>query len=330
MKKFFVFLILLVIALVVLIQLLPSEIKVERSLVMNTQPRTVFNQVNVLKNWEAWSPWKKDDPSMLLTYSGEKGKGSSYSWTSKKEDVGVGRCEIILSEINHKVGTQLDFGDKGSGNGLWIFEKTEGGTNVTWSFETKADGIKMKLMGLFMDKILGGMMEKGLVDIKSIVEVETETVDLGVEEVIMTDHIKLVSIREKVNQKGHETIHRELFNEIRDYLTEQEVEIVGDPVAIYHDFSADGITDIECGIPVSVDVEETERIMMSEVDRGKMLTTMHYGDYRNLDATYEMIEEYMIQNTLHHAGASWERYITNIDDESDVTKHQTQVFVPIY
>ena len=60
----------IVIALVVVVALQPSEFRVARSTTISAPPPVVFAQVNDFHKWEAWNPWGKIDPAMKHAYEG--------------------------------------------------------------------------------------------------------------------------------------------------------------------------------------------------------------------------------------------------------------------
>lgn len=166
LKKIGIVVVALVILLWVISLFLPSKIQVERSVVIDAKPKTVFNQVNDLKNWEHWSPWEQRDTTMESTFKGSKsGVGAIHEWTSQES--GSGSQEIVESKPHELIRTELDFGEQGGGKGYWKFEEQDGKTKVTWGMKTDMGSNPIgKYMGLFMDSMIGGDFEKGLANIK--------------------------------------------------------------------------------------------------------------------------------------------------------------------
>ena len=85
---------LILLALVVVVigigALLPKDFAVERSIEINASPEVVFDEVNSLRKWSAWSPWLARDPSIENTYSGpEAGVGATVVWTSEEAGDGT-------------------------------------------------------------------------------------------------------------------------------------------------------------------------------------------------------------------------------------------------
>ena len=155
--------------------LLPGKMRVERSLVMKASAATTFNQVNTLKNWEKWSPWHQMDSTMNVTYEGpEAGSGAKYSWVSEK--MGTGSLTIAESQPNQTIKTALNFGEMGTSYAEYRFETIGDGTKVTWAMESDTKDmpwqwyVPSKYMNLFMKDMLAADFDKGLANLKEVVE----------------------------------------------------------------------------------------------------------------------------------------------------------------
>ncbi|MEP6793643.1 MAG: SRPBCC family protein, partial [Saprospiraceae bacterium] len=61
-KKSLLWLGFLILALILFSLLLPKEVTISRSITVSAPIDRVFDQVNDLRNWEKWSPWKRMDP----------------------------------------------------------------------------------------------------------------------------------------------------------------------------------------------------------------------------------------------------------------------------
>lgn len=154
----------------------PSDYRVTRSLAFNAPPAAVFPHINTLKNWEAWNPWGKIDPNMKLTYAGPpSGTGASYAWVGNRE-VGEGRATITESKPNEFVRFKMEFFKPMAGvsDTSFTFVLRGAQTEVTWAMTGKNNFVA-KAFGLFMnmDKMIGGQFEKGLADLKRVVESST-------------------------------------------------------------------------------------------------------------------------------------------------------------
>ncbi len=149
--------------------LLPSKVTMERSTVIDASPEVLFDQVNDLKNWEAWSPWHQLDRDMTVEYSSEdpSGEGSWYSW-SGDDKVGSGKLTILESNPHSKVRSEMLFmGSEDPAYANMIFDETEGGTKVRWTFDAEMSGAG-KWFGLMMDTFLGPQYAQGLNNLDSV------------------------------------------------------------------------------------------------------------------------------------------------------------------
>ena len=164
---------LIVVVLVVVVALQPADFRVARSATMSGPAPVVFSQVNDLHKWEAWNPWQKKDPAMKLTFAGPPaGPGASYSWAGNNE-VGEGRLTITQSRQSDMVRIKLEFMKPFAATNTAEFTfKPEGDrTAVTWSMEGRNNFFAKALhLVMNMDKMVGGEFEKGLADMKSVVE----------------------------------------------------------------------------------------------------------------------------------------------------------------
>jgi polyketide cyclase/dehydrase/lipid transport protein len=171
-KRFLGLVFLVVAALVVGAYLLPKEVTVERSIVINAAPDKIFPLVNNQKNSRQWSPWLARDPDVKLVYSGpDAGAGSKMQWTSDNPNVGNGTAVIVASVENESIKTKLDFGSQGTADAWFNFAPEGDATQVSWGFTTDMGMNPIgRWMGLMMDKWVGGDYEQGLANLKALVE----------------------------------------------------------------------------------------------------------------------------------------------------------------
>ena len=173
LKKILLALAVIMLVLLIVVGLQPSEYRVTRSITIAADPTVVFTQVDDLKKWEAWSPWLKMDPAMKLTYSGPAaGVGAVSAWVGNSE-VGEGRMTITESRPRELVRFNLEFFKPMTGTSAAEFTfKPEGSqTVVTWSMTGKNNFIAKGICLIMnMDKMVGGQFEQGLASMKTVAE----------------------------------------------------------------------------------------------------------------------------------------------------------------
>lgn len=167
----------LVVAFVIVVASRPADFRVVRSVTIPAAATVVFERVNDLHKFQDWSPWAKIDPNCKLTYDGPTaGVGASFAWAGNKQ-VGEGRMTVIESRPGELVRFRLEFLKPFKANNTAEFDFKSAGnqTEVTWSMYGK-NNFMFKAMGLFMDcdKMVGPDFEKGLANLKSVVETPTK------------------------------------------------------------------------------------------------------------------------------------------------------------
>ncbi|MEX1096203.1 MAG: SRPBCC family protein [Planctomycetales bacterium] len=158
---------------VVVVAMQPSEFRVERTATMSAPPSAVFDQVNDFHNWEAWSPWAKVDPDARFSFAGPTaGTGAVFTWAGN-DKVGEGRMTITESRPYELVRIRLEFLKpfESTSTAEFTFRPEGDQTAVTWSMFGE-NGFFAKAFCLFadMDKMVGGDFEKGLAQMKAVVE----------------------------------------------------------------------------------------------------------------------------------------------------------------
>ena len=163
----------LLVVLVAIVVTRPSEYRVARTATISAPAPAVFAQVNDFRKWEAWNPWAKLDPAMKQAYEGAPaGTGASYTWAGNHE-VGAGRMTITDNRPSELIRIRLDFLKPFAATSTAEFTfKPEGNqTVVTWSMTGQKNFMaKAVHLVMNMDKMIGGNFEKGLAEMKAVVE----------------------------------------------------------------------------------------------------------------------------------------------------------------
>jgi hypothetical protein len=174
-KKMAVFSILglIIVLFVVWVAMQPAEFKISRSLTISARPEVLFSQVNNLHHFNEWNPWAKIDPNSVATFEGaDEGVGAIMRWNGN-QDVGQGSMSLVESRPHEYIQFKMEFLKPFQATNIAEFSFKEEGeqTIVTWSMSGKNNFVG-KAMNMIMncDKMVGGQFEKGLSNLKAIVE----------------------------------------------------------------------------------------------------------------------------------------------------------------
>src|SRR5688572_9344071 len=123
----------ILLALILFSFLLPREVNVSRSITIDAPIDRVFEQVNDLRNWEKWSPWKRMDPMMEMTFSNPPvGQGAYYKWVSTNKQMGSGTMTLAKVVNNEEIVTALHNEKWGDGSSTFKFAHKNKEVRVTW------------------------------------------------------------------------------------------------------------------------------------------------------------------------------------------------------
>jgi uncharacterized protein YndB with AHSA1/START domain len=150
-----------------------SMFRVVRTIDVTAAPDAVFAQLDDFHRWTAWSPWEDRDPNLERTYKGsDSGVDAIYEWKGNRK-AGEGRMEILAAEPPSGLTIKLEFLKpfKSEGTVTFALEADGDTTHVTWSM-IGPKTMMTRVMGLFMsmDKAIGPDFEKGLTQLKALVE----------------------------------------------------------------------------------------------------------------------------------------------------------------
>lgn len=164
--------ILFVLGLIFLIPVfLPDSFRVERKIEIAASPDQIFPLLEDFQKWDSWSVWASADPNQKVTYEGVPGKpGHKQIWDGPIN--GKGTMTLDSISTNALIQTTLEFTEPQSMTAISGLELEPKGdkTTVLWYNEGKLDYPVGRYFGLFMDRMIGPDFEKGLANLKSVVE----------------------------------------------------------------------------------------------------------------------------------------------------------------
>lgn len=321
-----IILLIVVVAFFVVALFLPSNVRMEESIVINKPAGLIYKQLNNFKNWEPWSPFQAADPEMVVTYEGpDQGTGSTMRWTSKKS--GNGYMTITESIPYSKVISDLDFGMKGAKN-VFLLDEEQQGTKVTW--EVDIEGLSYP-MGKYLGMMVPGMMQvvfkQGLEKMKEIVEAMPDPPALQITEFKGRN---VLSVIDSCNWSDIEMKMGQMFGDIMAVQKSQKFEQNGPPLSMYHKWDEKNqFTVFENCIPVNKEVQGKGRVIYKELPAMRTVMGTHFGAYDKTMYLYMAMDEYIKDFQLTQIGGPIEEYITDPMTEPDTSKWQTNVYFPI-
>ena len=331
-------LVVLVVLLVVIGLFLPSSARVERTVVVDAPPCSVFALVNGLATFNRWSPWYDLDPETEYTYEGpELGVGARMEWVSQDPRVGRGSQEIIASEPCRLVRTAFDFGEQGTAVAELDMEPVDGGTRVIWRIETPfGDNLVARWFGvLAFERAIGADFERGLAGLQRAAEAlpREDFSDLEIERV----ELEPIAVAVAPGATGGDRrpmaeALAEAFGRVKGALARYGLEMDGAPIAIARSWGEQG-SQFDAAVPVDGDLDrEVPAEAGFELDAtpgGSSVRTTHVGPYQELPTVHAKLLAYIAAHGMRVDGDPWEQYVVQPPEVEDPARAETVVVYPV-
>lgn len=314
---------------------LPDTAHVERSVVVDAKPATAYAVLNGFKQFRKWSPWEGLDPNTEYRTSGPIwGVGAGQAWRGD-ERVGAGSQEILASEPDKSVTIRLVFEGFDSENTARYLIAPEGeGSRIVWTYDAVFHGNLLgRYFGLMMDGMLGKDYEKGLSQLKTLLESlpkdDFSGLDIAVVETVAQP---ILYVADSAGPADAAAKLGTAYGQIGVYMQAHGLKQVAAPMAVTRKYDeVSKAWDFDAAIPV--DKAEPVPPADSPVKAGTSyagwaIRATHTGPYEAMEPTYTKLLAFKSAAGFEDNGNSWEHYIT---DPATVAPEQikTQVYWPI-
>ena len=336
LKKILIGLVVIVLLVVVVGLVLPRARHVERSVSIDAPPCVVFAKLDGFRSFNDWSPFVAVTPDAIYSYEGpEFGAGAKMMWTNGTEDGENGTQEIVSTKPYERIDIVLTFDEGDTAKVAYILEPENGGTRLTWSFDTDFGlNIFGRYFGVLLDRTLGPLYEQGLVNLKRIAEEQPKVDWSDIEIGITTVPSKTIAYTTGSTSKdpGHiELALTEAFGKVALFISRNGLQIAGPPFTIANYWDERGYG-FDAGMPVSGSpsrgVGPDSPVRMGESYGGRVVLAIHVGPYTEMETTYKKIEAFVAAYQLESNGRSWESYVSDPSStpEDELT---TEVYFPV-
>ena len=340
--KYLFFLILIVIiGGAIYVATIDGNYQAEETMLMDVPAAMVFNEVNDFKSWEDWGPWKKEDPNMVFNYPEKtSGEGASYSWVGDESmDGSMKTVKVIPNKsIDQEIVIETPFG-KSQSDVYWKFEPVKGKTKVTWGIKGQQsffDKIHMLTQDSTMSQHVKPMFEKGLTQLKERLTKKMQQYAINVDGI--TEYggtfYMYVTTASKNNPKVLERKMEQLFPQVARFMTDNDIEMSGKPLAVYNQINEDsGTVIISCGIPTTSKVVTPPEsdVLNGYIEKTKALKVTLTGNYTNLPEAWDEAKSYLAGTDFvkNEDIAPFEIYVTDPGKEPNPANWETEIFLPI-
>jgi len=156
---------------------LRNDYSVGKEIIINKSKSVVFEYLKFLKNQNKFNVWASMDHDMKTDFKGTDGtEGFVSAWESNSKNVGKGEQEIVKIIYGERIDYEIRFVKPfKSTSYAYITTKAldDNQTKVHWGFTGKMKyPTNLTLLFMNMEKMIGGDLEKGLQNLKALLEKE--------------------------------------------------------------------------------------------------------------------------------------------------------------
>ena len=163
LRRIFVVLLSMVIALLVIGFMLPSSVVVERERSIDQPAEVLFEVMSDLRHFVMWTPWlDSQDPDAFRLEGPPDGVGATLVWREGSE-AGTSRMRIVAVDPSERVDLELEFGES-EAEGWFRIEPDGLGHRVIWGVSMRFGPLDLvgRYFGLIMPALIGSEYERGL------------------------------------------------------------------------------------------------------------------------------------------------------------------------
>jgi uncharacterized protein YndB with AHSA1/START domain len=154
---------------------LKKDYSISTEVIINKPKAAVFDYLKFLKNQNKFSVWASLDPNMKTEFRGTDGtEGFVSAWDSDLKNVGKGEQEILKIVDGERIDYEIRF-LKPYKSTSWAYISTatvnDNQSRVRWEFNGNMKyPTNLMLLFMNMEKMVGNDLNKGLQNLKTILE----------------------------------------------------------------------------------------------------------------------------------------------------------------
>ena len=313
--------------------LLPSELSIQKSIRIATSEEVLFRKVSNMRNYNDWSPWFKQDPEAEYVFEGpeEGGPGSEIRW--KGEVTKEGKMMITRTVPYDSVFMEIYFGKdlkESASSNFYLSEVTPDSVEISWAFHMDMGaGPIGRYIGFFMKKEMATQYEIGLKELKSITESTPppSTVDV---ELVQLEARQIIGILGHFNSYSEASFSiKKSFNEVESFVASQQIDTPS-YVTTYIALPEEGeAMDYIAGIFREEEMSLPQNFVSHMMPSAQYLRAMHVGPHAGLSEAHAALGQALASGKYTLIGNTWEHYRVYAGVEADSNQWQTDIYYPV-
>ncbi len=147
-------------------------------------------------------------------------------------------------------------------------------------------------------------------------------------EIVDLDEQETLAVRGDVPVAQMSDFFGHAFGAVMAAVQQAEVDVVGPPFGYYPVTPTDTVV-IEAGMPVAAATTASGEVHRLVLPGGRAVVALHVGPFDTLERTYGELEAWMKEHDLEPATGMWERYLSDMEVDTDPATWRTQIVWPV-
>lgn len=309
---------------------LPSEIKVEKKVLINASVEKVFGAVNDFKQWQQWSPWA--DTNFVIQFTDiTAGLGAKVTWQSDRH--GIGEMTTVEWVENEYVRNEIFYPKTKSKSSILIkLNKVDNGIEVVISTENKGYSYPFgRFAALLIQRGLNDSFEKGLKRLKAFVENKDFIVTSSkiTVEVVGCEPRMYLAITDSGTTETMPSQIQAHNDEIDAFMKKNKIESCGFPISFWYAYNPASISKYAVAVPITKQYKTTGNIKLLQMPATKVAFVTYNGNPNGSYVAWNTLDKYCLDNNFKDNGAPWEEYIIAVKQNTDSAQWVTNIYKPI-
>lgn len=312
----------------------PSSVMVERSIIVDTNQKNVFDQISNFTTWPEWDAWYIKDTNQIRKYAGRFGASEhGFQWRSDNKYIGNGSMHFISMVDMDSLIYDVSFDDDEiiKASGYFHLTENNGQTSVKWVMFSSI-GFPYKILNYFMDEMVGQDFERSLENFKNYIESnELEESSAGIVQIVNEFGIDYALIRKDSLPMGAmKLFFSKSYPLVYDFLRTKGMEPAGPSTGIYYEWDeVNFIANVAAAVPVSMFLPKEYDSFDFEFGAGlrtdNSVSCELKGGYSKSYPTHMAINKWLEDNHKIMDGPVIEEYVKGPYDTKDSSDYLTRI-----
>ena len=330
-KILVIILVVFIVGLLIWAAFLPSEIHIKQSVSIKAPAAVVFDEVNDLRNWNDWSPYK--DSALKSRFEGPiRGVGARVIWTDSREGTAILTITESVQYDLIKAEMEIPGQENNAAIRFTFNQKNDSTTEVVWETDLKGFDYPFgRFAGWMLEKGYNYNFKRGLDSLKQYVETYLAEPEYYGYQIELKEYpgAKVLALDDSCLMSEMSLHISDDFNVIRSYAARKGLKELDYPMIQWHTYKPESYTTFTCMIPYDADsVPNIGKIYWKQFPANKVAVIEYTGSYDFSYYAWIALDNYRKFHSMHIADDPWEEYVKGPRNETDSSKFVTNIYFP--